>query len=57
MKLTSATLDDVHQELRFVLEQDGAMLARTLLRLFSFFYRTHHSLVLFVLRHPSGGRC
>jgi len=51
MKLSSASLDDVHQELRLVMEQNGGRRARLLLRLFSLFYRAHHSLVLFVLRH------
>jgi len=56
VRLTSAPIDDVHNELRFVLDQDGGPLARTLLRLASFFYRIHHSLMLVVLRRHWGSR-
>ena len=52
MKLRSAPLEDVHLELRLTLEDDGGPLARTLLRLFSFFYRCFHGLELAVLRFP-----
>lgn len=50
MKLRSASLDDVYQEFRFVLEQDDHRLARTALRLFSYLYRVLHWLILTTLR-------
>lgn len=54
MKLRSAPLDDVHQEMQFALRQDGSPLACTLLRLFAICYRAHHALLLTVLRHRWG---
>jgi hypothetical protein len=54
VKLRSTPIDEANNELRFVLEQDGGPLARTMLRLFACYYRTHHALMLIALRHRWG---
>ena len=53
MKVRSAPLDDVHQELQATL-RDGGWLGRTLLRLFEATYRAHRGALLLALRHRLG---
>ena len=55
MKLRTAPLDDVHQELSFVLEHHCARPAQFLLRLFRALYRIHCRLMLAALRHLGQG--
>jgi hypothetical protein len=50
MKLRSGPLDDIHQELEYVLRFDGGHLARVLLFLVNSHYRIHGALDLAVLR-------
>jgi hypothetical protein len=50
MKLRSAPLDDVYNELDFVLRDDGGFLARALLRLCKRIYGLFHGLMLAILR-------
>ena len=50
MKLRSAPLDDIHQELEDVLRADGNRLTRVLLFLVNGHYRIHCALDLSVLR-------
>lgn len=52
MKLRSAPLDDVHNELLFLLDEDGGGYARVVRRLVDVFYRAHHALLLAWLRLP-----
>jgi hypothetical protein len=50
MKIRSSPLDDIYQELQFVLTADGGPFAQLILRLFTALYRWHHSAILFALR-------
>ena len=50
MKLSSASLDDVHSELDVILRSDGRALARLLLRIASRVYSFHREALLTLLR-------
>ena len=52
MKIRSASIDDLHNEVGFVLEGDGCRRAKLALWFCRFAYRVHHALLLTILRRP-----
>ncbi len=50
MKRRTACLDDVHNELEFVLGEDGRRIAKLVLWLSRVFYRFHRAALLLTLR-------
>ena len=51
MKLRTAPLDDVYNELELVLAGDGRLVAHFVLRIFGFCYRSYREAALGVLRY------
>jgi hypothetical protein len=52
MKLRSAPLDDVFQEVQFTLDDDGGRLARAVRRSATWTYRLHKVILLVICKFP-----
>jgi hypothetical protein len=52
MKLRSAPLDDVFQEVQLTLDEDGGRLARAVRRSATWIYRAHKAILLAICKFP-----
>jgi hypothetical protein len=57
MKISDCGVDDAFLEFRFVMEQDGSTIARALLKMFGYIYRTFHWSMLVTLRLWNRSHC